>query len=170
MSGNHRRASDSTCSLKDLSRNGYRRVDGVADDADPGCGAVLGHAFAQALHDACAAQLDDSQQSIPASVTDPKEPTMALPMRQLSRSLLVHTPKLKRKRPWMLTTRGHTRGAGHAGTPSAPALMLNRSSRVMPGFRGTPAGMSTRWHPYSAPDNCSGPTKLVTYVAPAHQP
>mmetsp|Transcript_27161 Transcript_27161/g.69129 ORF Transcript_27161/g.69129 Transcript_27161/m.69129 type:complete len:244 (-) Transcript_27161:335-1066(-) len=31
-----------------------------------------------------------------------------------------------------------------------PALMLNRSSRVMPGLRGTPAGMTTSWQPCRA--------------------
>lgn len=37
------------------------------------------------------------------------------------------------------------------GPAHPPALMLNRSSRVMPGLRGTPAGMTTRSHPASAP-------------------
>lgn len=31
-----------------------------------------------------------------------------------------------------------------------PALMLNKSSRVMPGLRGTPAGMTTTSAPLSA--------------------
>ena len=44
---------------------------------------------------------------------------------------------------------------GRLADPSArvatmPALMANRSSRVMPGFLGTPAGMTTRSHPASA--------------------
>ena len=47
-------AENRTCSLKDLRRDRHRRVDGVADDADPCHGAVFGDALAQALHDACA--------------------------------------------------------------------------------------------------------------------
>ena len=42
------------------------------------------------------------------------------------------------------------------------ALMLNRSSRVMPGFLGTPAGMTTRSQPYSASDSFSAPVALLT--------
>ena len=40
-----------------------------------------------------------------------------------------------------------------------PALMLKRSSRVMPGLRGTPAGMTTRWHPRRASESDSCLTK-----------
>mmetsp|Transcript_9001 Transcript_9001/g.26978 ORF Transcript_9001/g.26978 Transcript_9001/m.26978 type:complete len:228 (+) Transcript_9001:539-1222(+) len=40
-----------------------------------------------------------------------------------------------------------------------PALMLKRSSRVIPGLRGTPAGMTTRSAPSSALPRFSGPTK-----------
>ena len=42
------------------------------------------------------------------------------------------------------------------------ALMLKRSSRVMPGFLGTPAGMTTRSQPYSASDSFSAPVALLT--------
>ena len=38
-----------------------------------------------------------------------------------------------------------------------PALMLKRSSRVMPGLRGTPAGMMTTSQPVSAAASCSSP-------------
>ena len=38
-----------------------------------------------------------------------------------------------------------------------PALILKRSSRVMPGLRGTPAGMTTRSHPERACGSWSGP-------------
>lgn len=43
-----------------------------------------------------------------------------------------------------------------------PALMLNRSSRVMPGFLGTPAGIMTRSAPLSASGRDSGPVWPVT--------
>lgn len=36
-----------------------------------------------------------------------------------------------------------------------PALMLKRSSRVMPGFLGTPAGMTTKSAPFKAVDKSS---------------
>lgn len=39
----------------------------------------------------------------------------------------------------------------------APALILNRSSRVMPGLRGTPAGMMTTCAPLSASPSWSSP-------------
>jgi hypothetical protein len=38
-----------------------------------------------------------------------------------------------------------------------PALMLNRSSRVMPGLRGTPAGMTTRSHPVRHASSSASP-------------
>jgi hypothetical protein len=38
-----------------------------------------------------------------------------------------------------------------------PALILNRSSRVMPGLRGTPAGMITTSQPLSASASWSSP-------------
>jgi len=38
-----------------------------------------------------------------------------------------------------------------------PALVLNRSSRVIPGLRGTPAGMTTTSQPVNASSNCSAP-------------
>lgn len=43
-----------TCALEDLGGDGHRGVDRVADDGDPGAGAVLCDALAQRLHDACA--------------------------------------------------------------------------------------------------------------------
>lgn len=48
------------------------------------------------------------------------------------------------------------------GMESLPAFVLNRSSRVMPGFRGTPAGMTTRSAPYSAALSSLGPVCAVT--------
>lgn len=43
-------------------------------------------------------------------------------------------------------------------TPATmPALILKRSSRVMPGLRGTPAGMITKSHPVNAASSSSGP-------------
>ena len=45
-----------------------------------------------------------------------------------------------------------------------PALMLNRSSRVMPGLRGTPAGMTTRSTPVSAAASCCCPEKATTWA------
>ncbi len=48
------------------------------------------------------------------------------------------------------------------GAENLLALMLNRSSRVMPGFLGTPAGMTTRSQPYSASDSFSAPVALLT--------
>ena len=45
------------------------------------------------------------------------------------------------------------------------ALMLNRSSRVMPGLRGMPAGITTSAQPYSASGSFSGPVKLVTWAS-----
>ena len=41
--------------------------------------------------------------------------------------------------------------------------MLNRSSRVMPGLRGTPAGMTTSAQPYSASGSFSGPVCALTW-------
>lgn len=54
-----------------------------------------------------------------------------------------------------------------AATPShsvftMPALMLKRSSRVMPGLRGTPAGITTSSAPLSAPASSSAPVYPVT--------
>lgn len=43
-----------------------------------------------------------------------------------------------------------------------PALMLKRSSRVMPGFLGTPAGMTTRSQSYKASPSLSAPVALLT--------
>jgi hypothetical protein len=42
-----------------------------------------------------------------------------------------------------------------------PALMLNRSSRVMPGLRGTPAGITTRSQPASALSMVSVSSRLL---------
>ena len=41
--------------------------------------------------------------------------------------------------------------------------MLKRSSRVMPGFLGTPAGMTTRSQSYNASDSLSAPVALQTW-------
>ena len=38
-----------------------------------------------------------------------------------------------------------------------PALISNRSSRVIPGLRGTPAGMMTRSQPFNASASESAP-------------
>ena len=45
---------------------------------------------------------------------------------------------------------------------NAPALMLNKSSLLMPGLRGTPAGMMTSCAPCRAADRESGPVCQVT--------
>jgi len=44
-----------------------------------------------------------------------------------------------------------------------PALMLNRSSRVIPGFLGTPAGMITTSDPSSAFPNSFSSAYPTTY-------
>lgn len=44
-----------------------------------------------------------------------------------------------------------------------PALMLKRSSRVMPGLRGTPAGMTTSSAPLRASASWSAPVKALTW-------
>lgn len=44
-----------------------------------------------------------------------------------------------------------------------PALILNKSSLVIPGFLGTPAGTMTRSMPVKASSNLSFPTKPRTY-------
>jgi len=46
-----------------------------------------------------------------------------------------------------------------------PALTLKRSSRVIPGFRGTPAGIRTTSAPWSAAPSCVSPTKPSTRAA-----
>uniref|UniRef100_A0A2P2LTY8 Malate dehydrogenase n=1 Tax=Rhizophora mucronata TaxID=61149 RepID=A0A2P2LTY8_RHIMU len=43
-----------------------------------------------------------------------------------------------------------------------PALMLKRSSRVIPGFLGTPAGMITTSDPSKALPSCSSPMYPTT--------
>ena len=43
-----------------------------------------------------------------------------------------------------------------------PALIANRSSRVMPGLRGTPAGITTKSAPAMAAASSSGPVWPVT--------
>ena len=59
----------------------------------------------------------------------------------------------------MTLSRAPGHASAHAATRSRtmPALILNKSSRVMPGFLGTPAGMMTRSHPLSAACSSSGP-------------
>ena len=47
-------------------------------------------------------------------------------------------------------TEGRTRAIDSHTPARMPALMLNKSSRVMPGLRGTPAGIMTRSHPVRA--------------------
>uniref|UniRef100_A0A0A9F8H4 Uncharacterized protein n=1 Tax=Arundo donax TaxID=35708 RepID=A0A0A9F8H4_ARUDO len=42
------------------------------------------------------------------------------------------------------------------------ALMLKRSSRVMPGFLGTPAGMTTTSTPFKQLASSEGPVKSRT--------
>mmetsp|Transcript_8810 Transcript_8810/g.21281 ORF Transcript_8810/g.21281 Transcript_8810/m.21281 type:complete len:215 (-) Transcript_8810:285-929(-) len=50
-----------------------------------------------------------------------------------------------------------------------PALMLKRSSRVMPGLRGTPAGMITRSQPFKQSPSSASPQKPATLPAPMSQ-
>ena len=47
-----------------------------------------------------------------------------------------------------------------------PALMLNKSSLVIPGFLGTPAGIMTRSIPVRAFSNCGWPKKPRTCKSP----
>jgi len=49
-----------------------------------------------------------------------------------------------------------------ASFSTMPALILNRSSRVIPGFRGTPAGMRTMFAPLSASGSSASPTYPLT--------
>lgn len=42
---------------------------------------------------------------------------------------------------------GQLREIAAAMSRTTPAFVLKRSSRVIPGFRGTPAGMITTWAP-----------------------
>ena len=57
---------------------------------------------------------------------------------------------------------GHASAHAETKSRTMPALILNRSSRVMPGLRGTPAGMMTTSHPFSASWSWSGPAYPVT--------
>jgi len=57
---------------------------------------------------------------------------------------------------------GQCAAAIFAVLATIPALTLNKSSRVIPGFRGTPAGMITISLPSSPLPNSSFPTKAVT--------
>ena len=49
-----------------------------------------------------------------------------------------------------------------------PALMLNKSSRVMPGLRGTPAGMTTTSASFRHAGRFSSPVWPVTYMHAIH--
>ena len=55
------------------------------------------------------------------------------------------------------SARGHASAHAETKSRTIPALILNRSSRVMPGLRGTPAGMMTTSQPLSASWSWSGP-------------
>jgi len=58
-------------------------------------------------------------------------------------------------KPWH--TFGQCSAAAVISVRTMPALMLNRSSRVMPGLRGTPAGMITRSQPLRASASSASP-------------
>ena len=55
----------------------------------------------------------------------------------------------------------------HAATKSRtmPALTLNKSSRLIPGFRGIPAGITTKCAPESAAPSCAGPVNPRTVAS-----
>merc|ERR1712223_2048470 len=57
---------------------------------------------------------------------------------------------------------GHTLAAASAKVATMEALVLKRSSLVMPGFLGTPAGMMTTSMPVKQSANWSGPWKPAT--------
>ena len=79
-----------------------------------------------------------------------------------STSAAIGTVELTGLEMMLSSARGHA--SAHAATRSRtiPALILNRSSRVMPGLRGTPAGMMTTSHPLRASWSWSGPAYPVT--------
>mmetsp|Transcript_9092 Transcript_9092/g.18826 ORF Transcript_9092/g.18826 Transcript_9092/m.18826 type:complete len:258 (+) Transcript_9092:820-1593(+) len=62
----------------------------------------------------------------------------------------------------LMTARGHTFATPSARVLTMPALVLKRSSRVMPGLRGTPAGMITSSAPSSASSSAPAPTNPRT--------
>ena len=60
------------------------------------------------------------------------------------------------------SARGQYRATPCASVATIPALMLNKSSRVMPGLRGTPAGITTSAAPASAAPSSASPVCAVT--------
>ena len=57
---------------------------------------------------------------------------------------------------------GHALATAVVRSATMVAFMLNKSSRVMPGLRGTPAGITTIWAPFSESSSWSAPTKALT--------
>ncbi len=67
-----------------------------------------------------------------------------------------------RDRVTMALTFGQLSATASTRLLTMPALMLNRSSRVMPGLRGTPAGMTTTSTPFKAAASSSAPVNAAT--------
>ena len=57
---------------------------------------------------------------------------------------------------------GHTSAAAAAKSRTMEALILKRSSRVIPGLRGTPAGMITTSHPSKEACDMNNSVPLTT--------
>ena len=82
----------------------------------------------------------------------------------LSTSAAIGTVELTGLEIMLTTALGACAATATARACTMPALMLNRSSRVMPGLRGTPAGIMTRSAPERAAASSSGPVWPETCV------
>jgi hypothetical protein len=80
----------------------------------------------------------------------------------LSTSAVMGTVELTGLAMMSTCAAGQTVPTACASSATMDALVLNRSSRVMPGLRGTPAGMTTTSAPSSALCRLSLPLKPVT--------
>ena len=80
-----------------------------------------------------------------------------------STSAAMGTVELTGLEMMLSTALGACLATAAARAATMPALMENRSSRVMPGLRGTPAGMTTRSAPVRAAASSSGPVWAVTW-------
>ena len=133
-----------------LGRDRHRAVDRVADDLQHGLfeGVVCGRGRGGALRAARGQHESWRRARAFASATRQARHTRTPPPQ-------THTHPATH-------TLGHALAAASTRPLTMPALMLNRSSRVMPGLRGTPAGMMTRSQPLSAASSSSGPWWPVT--------
>ena len=82
----------------------------------------------------------------------------------LSTSAAIGTVELTGFEMMLTTALGQCCATATASAWTMPALMLKRSSRVIPGLRGTPAGMMTRSAPERAAASSSGPVWPETWV------